>query len=51
MNSLYPSNLPLLDTPLLVMFSPISFTFMTALWHVIRHDLTPLEIFVKVYKL
>jgi len=51
MNSLYPSNLPLLDTPLLVKCSPISYAFMMALLHVIRHELTPLAVFGKVNKL
>jgi hypothetical protein len=50
-NSLYPCNLSVLDTPLFVKYSPISYAFMAAILHVILHDLTPLAIFGKVYKL
>ena len=51
MNSIYPSTLPHLYTPLLVKCSPISYAFLMAVLHVIRHDLTPLAILRKVYKL
>jgi hypothetical protein len=45
MNSLYPTNLPLLDTPLLVKCSPISYAFMMALLRLINtYHAVPLRV-------